>query len=216
MGKKGIESHPIGHAPDVSFLAIPRLTGSHAGDLLSTMTRSVGLRPAAPWLPPGETLRARIFRHGLTPPVDVPWLDNGGVDDARVRLVSPLSLAGTSIAVTGLCLRVEQADGSVGDLVLRAPARPAWSPPSPRRVAREVVLVTESPYLSDAGPVSLRARQTGAESFELACRVGEGDWQVFADLRISSRPCVGEEFEPLPEVNTLPGLEPLRASPFAS
>ncbi|MGZ4446261.1 MAG: hypothetical protein ACXVEC_06225 [Nocardioides sp.] len=199
----------------MSLFAAPRLTGVHAGDLLSTMTRTVGLRPTTPWLPAGETLRGRVFRHGLTPPVDVAWLDNAGVDDAWVRLTAPMALTGTPVAATALEMRVEQADGSVGDVVLRAPAR-GWASTASRRSAREQALVATTSYASPHGSVQISARRTGAESFALACRPGAGDWVYFADLRISSRPWTGEVFEPEPEVNLLPGLEPLERSPFAS
>ncbi|WP_344158174.1 hypothetical protein [Nocardioides koreensis] len=184
----------------MSILASARQAGPSA--LISTVSRSVGLGPVQPWLPAGETLGARLFRHGLEPGTGVEWIDETGVGDAQVRLSYAATLTGNAVAVTSLALRLDNPDGSVGDLFLRAPARGS------RRTARERMLVAATPYLVAGGRLlSLGARQCGAETFELCCARGDGEWRGFADLRISPRPHGGRPLHPDPLANVLPGLE---------
>jgi hypothetical protein len=157
-------------------------------------------------LPPGQTLQARVFRHGLEQPVSVPWLDNGGVDEALVRLGRGSSLTGAPV-VNCLALRVELADGSVADVLLRG--RPS------RRPARDPLLVS-GPYVFDGGLISLGARQCGAETFELSCRTEQDDWRGFADLRVSASSTGEPALHADPATHLLPGLDIAVPAPRAS
>jgi len=184
-----------------STLASPASLISPAS-LLGTVSRTVGLGQARPWLPAEKTLRARAFRHGLEPGAGVAWLDEAGVVDARVRLGYAPSLRGNTLTVTSLAVRFEDDDGSVGDLLLRAPVRGA------RRARVGGMLVAATPYLVPGGLLSLGARQCGAETFELCCHAGDGDeWRGFADLRISPHAHDAQPLEVDPVAHVLPGLE---------
>jgi len=184
-----------------STLASPASLISPAS-LLGTVSRTVGLGQARPWLPAEKTLRARAFRHGLEPGSGVAWLDEAGVVDARVRLGYAPSLRGNTLTVTSLAVRFEDDDGSVGDLLLRAPVRGA------RRARVGGMLVAATPYLVPGGLLSLGARQCGAETFELCCHAGDGDeWRGFADLRISPHAHDAQPLEVDPVAHVLPGLE---------
>ena len=170
--------------------------------LMSTMSRTVGLGPVRPWLPAEETLRARAFRHGLEPGSGVAWLDEAGVVDARVRLGYAPSLRGNAVTVTSLAVRFDNEDGSVGDLLLRAPVRGRG------RARAAGMLVAATPYLVPGGLLSLGARQCGAETFELCCHAGDDEeWRGFADLRISPHPHDALPLEVDPVAHVLPGLE---------
>lgn len=171
--------------------------------LMSTVSRTVGLGPARPWLPAEQTLRARAFRHGLEPGAGVAWLDEAGIVDARVRLGYAPSLRGNALTVTTLAVRFHNEDGSVGDLLLRAQLR------GPRRRARVGgMLVASTPYLVPGGLLSLGARQCGAETFELCCHAGDDDeWRGFADLRVSPHPYDAQPLRVDPVAHVLPGLE---------
>jgi len=195
-----VEIPKSGHVPTMSILASARQAGPSA--LISTVSRSVGLGPVQPWLPAGQTLRARVFRHGLEPGTGVEWVDEAGVVDAQVRLSYAATLTGNAVAVTSLALRLDNPDGTVGDLLLRPAAR------GPRRTPRERMLTAATPYIVAGGwLLSLGARQCGAETFELCCAAGTGEWRSFADLRISPRPHGGRTLHADPQANVLPGLE---------
>ncbi len=208
-----------GHRPSMSILATARQTGPSA--LISTVSRSVGLGPVRPWLPAAETLRARAFRHGLEPRVGVEWIDEPGVVDAQVRLSYASALAGNAVHVTGLAVRFDNPDGSVGDLLLRAPARTARQRSArqrpPRQAPRDRMLTAATPYLVAGGLLlSLGARQCGAETFELCCAGPDGVWRGFADLRISPSPHGGQPLRPDPLAHVLPGLETSIPAPRGS
>lgn len=193
----------------MSILAHARQAGPSA--LISTVSRSVGLGPVQPWLPAGETLRARTFRHGLEPGVGVEWIDEAGVVDAQVRLTYAATLTGNAVAVASLAVRFDIPDGTAGDLVLRARAGTS------RRTVRDRMLVAATPYLVAGGQLlSIGARQCGAETFELCCLTGDGEWRGFADLRISPRPHGGgRPFRAEPLAHALPGLEASIPAPRA-
>ena len=70
------------------------------------------------------------------------------------------------------------------------------------------MLTAATPYLVPGGQlVSLGARLCGAETFELCCASGSGEWRGFADLRVSPVPRDLALLAPDPEGNVLPGLE---------
>jgi hypothetical protein len=143
--------------------------------LLATVSRGVGRAPARPWLPAGLPLLARLYRHGTEPAVGVPWLDEPGELDAVVSVTYASSAARTRGVVTGLDLRVEHPGGSE-DLRLRRPT-----------VRPGPVLVSATAYAAAGVPgglLSLGARQCGAQTFELLCVAGDGEWRELADLRI--------------------------------
>lgn len=192
----------------MSFLGTARHAGSSAGELYAAVSRTCGRRPAQPWLPPGPTLGAQVFRHGLEQPVWVPWLDNGGVDQALLRLTCATTMRGAPV-VTSLALRVEQAGDSFGDLVFRRPLRNLYS-------SRRPTMMTAGPYLVDSGVISLGARECGAETFELYCLADDGDWVGFADVRVGALPVDGTPLEADPVSNPLPGLEMSIRLPRAS
>lgn len=197
----------------MSILANARQAG------LLSVSRTVGLGAVRPWLPAGETLSARLFRRGLEPGTGVPWIDESGTVDAQVRLLYGVSLTGHASSVALLALRLESADGSVGDLLLRAPSRDRRTPAAARRAlgraggragGREGMLTTPTPYVVAGvagGMLSLGARQCGTETFELSCIAGDGEWRDFADLRISPRPRGGLPLRVDPVAHALPGLE---------
>jgi hypothetical protein len=191
----------------MSILANARQAG-HAGltSAVSRGTRTIGLAPTPPWLPARRTLRARLFRHGLEAPTGVPWIDESGMDDARVRLVYGSSVTGGAVAVTALALRVDLTDGSAGDLLLRAPGRPPWSRPGARRLVGDTMLTPATPYVVRGGLLSLGARQCGTETFELCCATSESGWRGFADLRISPSVDGTGRLRLDPARNPLPGL----------
>lgn len=200
----------------MSLLASARQTGLGAGDLLSSVTRSVGLGGAEPWLRAGETLGARLFRHGTTPAVGVAWLDEPGVDEALVRLTCSGGRTGGSPTVTALALRLPRPDGSVGDLVLRAPARTGrgpWGAAAARRTGHDTLLTTGAAYLSGSGLLTLAVRRCGIETFELSCLAGEGEWQHVGDLRVCARRTGLDPFVSDPAAHPVPGLEPALWAP---
>jgi hypothetical protein len=150
-----------------------------------------------PERPRGGLLHGRLYRHGLWPATEAPWLDEPGQDDVLVRITG------------GLALRIPLGPGRSGDLVLAAAGglltRYVLAPARPPRTR---TLSTLLPYRTPSGDaVVLTARANGVESFELSCATEDGDVRVFADLRLSCRPADGDvSFDPVR--HRLPGLEP--------
>jgi hypothetical protein len=188
--------------------------GSAGGLLLSAATATVAaLRPAAkPLHPRGEVVHARLFRRGARPATGVAWLDEPGEDDVLVRRSRAIGLPGAAPDVHGLAIRVPRTDGGHGDLLL---ATTGWG-----RVTRFLLTAARSPgarpmttllpYETAHGAVLIGARATGAESFELAVAPYDGDWSVFADLRLSALPGEDRDISFDPVENRLPGLEQYR------
>jgi len=184
--------------------------GSAGGTLLAVATATVAaLRPAAkPLHPRGEVVRGRLFRRGAQPATGVAWLDEPGQDDVLVRRSRAIGLPGAAPDVHGLAIRVPRPDGGYGDLLL---ATTGWG-----RVSRFVLTPTRSPegrpmttllpYETVQGAVLIGARATGAESFELAVAPYDGEWSVFADLRLSSLPGEDRDISFDAVANQLPGL----------
>lgn len=172
------------------------------------VTRSVSLGVPPPWLPLDRTLQGRVFRHGLEPDAGIStgisWLDEPGTDDALVRLSGSAPRPGVPPQVTAITLRVRCPEGKVADLCWETRPRGQWGPrePEPTR------LVTRAPYLLPGGPLLLGARLCGAETVELSARGADGEWRVFADLRVSPVAPHGEPFDPDVARNLLPGFPP--------
>lgn len=196
----------------MSILAHARSAGSSAaGQALATATRSLAaVRPAAkPLHPRGELVRGRLYRHGLWPATDVAWLDEPGEDDVVVRLSRAIGLPGALPDIHGLAVRIPVGDGSHGDLLF---ASTGWG-----RFSRFLLTASRSPqgrpmttllpYRTPSGAVVVGARANGAESFELSCAAYDGEWRVFADLRLSSRPADDGDISFDPVQHQLPGLE---------
>ncbi|WP_372728660.1 hypothetical protein [Nocardioides sp.] len=180
----------------MSLLDSARTAGSSAGDLLLTVSQSVGLQPV-PWLPPGEVLPGRVFRHGLADATGVAWWDEAGSDDVWVRLAYGIALTGGAPTVVSLGIRILGEEPT--DLLLTHPTR---------RPTPDAMLVSVAPYLAPDGEiVVLGARATGSETFELSCSRGDdAAWQPFADLRVSPVPLVEENLVLDPSHHPLPGL----------
>lgn len=184
-----------------------RSPGSSAADLLLTLSQAAGLRQA-PWLPPGEVMCGRLYRHGLDESTGVAWLDETGVDETLVRLAYGISLTGAAPSVVSLGLRVLD-DESPSDIFLTNPARGLGRGAPARHAVPADVLVSIAPYTSPGGTlVVLGARPSGLETFELSCSQDGGAWQPFADLRISPAPLVEEVLVLDPSEHAVPGLEP--------
>lgn len=197
----------------MSIIAQARTASSSAaGQVLAGATRSLAaVRPAPkPLHPCGELLRGRLYRHGLWPTTDVGWIDQPGEDDVLVRLSRALGLPGVLPDIHGMAVRIPVGDdGEVGDLLF---ASTGWG-----RVSRYVFTASRSPqgrpmttllpYRTPAGAVLLGARANGAESFELSCATHDGDFRVFADLRLSRSVVDGPDVSFDPVLHQLPGLE---------
>ena len=190
----------------VSFKSI---LGAAAGTAIGSAVRGVAaLRAAAkPLHPRGRIREARLMRFGVAPPSGVPFLDAEATDDVLVRESRAIGLPGPLPDIHGLALRVPNADGSHGDLLL---ATTGFG-----RLTRFVLTASRSPYGrplttllpydTAAGPVLLGARATAPSLVELSFAVTDGPWQPFAALEISEQ----EREDALtfdPVLNTLPGL----------
>ncbi|WP_193605732.1 hypothetical protein [Nocardioides dongkuii] len=193
---------------------------SVGGVLLAAATRAAAaVRPAAkPLHPSGRIRQARLYRHGLNPPLGIGFLDAPGVDEVVVRESRAVGLPQALPDVQGLALRVPVGDGAYGDLLL---ASTGWG-----KVSRFVLTVSRTtygrpmttllPYRTTAGPLLLGARSVGHATVELSCAVGDGPWRHFADLRLSeldADPSVLDErgdisFDPV--LHRVPGLDQYR------
>ena len=212
----------------MSLLAPSRLAAPTT--LWSTVSRSLGLASAGPWLPAGRTLQGRLFRCGLEPATGVPWLDEPGVVDARVGLAYAPGRSGGGPAVATLVIRLAHPGGVAGDLVLRGGPRSRWVTgrrdtgrrDTGRRVTgrRRAVhtgpgpLLVSVPSYDVAGrPLALAARPCGAETFELLVALDREPWRPFADLRVRPRPLDDRPLRPDPVARPLPGLRVARPGP---
>ncbi|HTW16320.1 MAG TPA: hypothetical protein VMF51_14390 [Nocardioides sp.] len=186
------------------------------GSLLATATRATSaIRPAAkPLHPRGGVRRACLYRTGVDPAIGVEFLDAAGIDEVVVRESRAIGLPHALPDIHGLAIRVPNADGSHGDLLL---ATTGWG-----RVSRFVLTASRStygrpmttllPYRTAAGPVVLGARTNGHDTIELSCSVRDGAWRRFADLRLSGKDAqeyaegdADISFDPV--LNRLPGLD---------
>jgi hypothetical protein len=191
-------------------------TGAHAvgsagGALLSAATSAVAaLRPAPkPLHPRGEVVRGRLFRRGARPETGVAWLDAVGQDDVVVRRSRAIGLPSSVPDIHGLAIRVPLAEGGQGDILF---ATTGWG-----RFTRFLLTASRSPegrpmttllpYETPSGALLLGAHAIGEETFELAVAPYDGEWTVFADLRLSSLPGEDQAISFDPVANRLPGLD---------
>jgi hypothetical protein len=192
------------------MVSVNSRVSSAAGSVIGGVTRIGGaLRPVAKPLHPKGTLRhARLHRHGVEPPVGVPFLDLVATDDVLVRESRAIGLPRPLPDVHGLALRVPNPDGTVGDLLFSTTGRGRLTRfvlmPTRRTYGRP--LTTLLPYQTVAGPVLLGVHQVAAGRLEVAFAVGNGPWRSFGELVLSERE--SDEDVSFDAVrNTLPGLE---------
>ncbi len=179
--------------------------------MLATGTRALAaVRPAAkPLHPRGSVAQARLYRHGLQPPLGVEFLDTVSTDDVVVRESRSVGLPGWLPDIHGLAIKVTNPDGSHGDLL--------FSTTGLGRVTRYALTLSLSqygrpmttllPYRTPAGPVLLGARSSGGSTVEILCAVGDGDWRHVADLRLSYLEAEDQSVSFDPVRNQVPGLE---------
>lgn len=194
------------------MLLLSHAPSALGGTLLASATKVLAaVRPAAkPLHPQGRLREACLYRHGLTPPIGIPWLDEVSIDEVLVRESRAIGLPRSLADIHGLAIKFPNPDGSSGDLLLASTGF--------GRLTRYLLTVSRTtygrpmttllPYRTEAGPVLIGARAAGVETIELACSVGQGEWRHFADLRLSGRyvddPGGEVSFDPV--VNRLPGL----------
>jgi hypothetical protein len=189
---------------------VTRRAASAGGALLAAGTRGLAaVRPAAkPLHPRGSIVEARLYRHGVRPPLGVEFLDTASTDDVLVRESRSIGLPAWLPDIHGLAIKVTNADGSHGDVLfattgLGRATRYALTL-SRRRYGRP--MTTLLPYRTEAGPVLLGARSSGGATVEILCAVGDGDWRHVADLRLTEREGDDQSLSFDPVRNLLPGL----------
>jgi hypothetical protein len=179
------------------------------GSLLAAATVGLSsLRHARkPLHPSGEVLAGRVFRSGSTERTGVPWLDEPGEDDVRVRLSRALGLPGRLPDIHGLAVRVQAPDGD-GDLLFATTGRGVLSRfvLVPSRRPSTQPMTTLLPYRTESGPIVLGAEAMGEQLFELSWARPAGEWHVFAVLRLSGQR-LEEEISFDPVLRQVTGLE---------
>ncbi len=183
---------------------------SLVGSALGGVFRVAGaVRPAAKPLHPKGTVRhATLRRHGVEPPVGVPFLDTAATDEVLVRESRSVGLPQPLPDIHGLAVRVPTPDGGHGDVLfssngfgwltrfLLVPTRTTYGRP----------MTTLLPYDTAAGPVLLGVHKAGDDRLEVAFAVGDGPWRAFGELQLSDRRS-DEDISFDPVRNTLPGLD---------
>jgi len=180
------------------------------GAALGGVFRVVGaVRPTAkPLHPRGVVRHATLRRHGVEPPVGVPFLDMVATDEVLVRESRAAGLPAPLPDIHGLALRVPRADGGYGD-VLFATTGFGWLTRFllvPTRTTYGRPMTTLLPYDTAAGPVLLGVHAVGGDRLELSFAVGEGPWRPFGELLLSDRES-DEEITFDAVRHTLPGLD---------
>ncbi|RZU33427.1 phosphodiesterase [Blastococcus saxobsidens] len=156
-------------------------------------------RGGRPMHPRGAVFDAVLERHGATPGLGVPWLDEVRTEPVVVRLSRGAGLPAPLPDVLGLAIRLGSDDAPV-DLLLSSTGRGAWGRLVPLpRIGAEVTYGSIMAYSSAAGPIRIAALPAtsggssdpgpvaGAASdrvlaFTLAAAVGRGAWRPFARL----------------------------------
>jgi hypothetical protein len=191
--------------------SLARGAADAGGAVLGAGARTLGAirRARKPLHPDGRVISARLRRQGLATPVGVAFLDEPGDQAVVVRESRAIGLPEPLPDIHGLAIRVVNADDTPGDLLL---ATTGWG-----RVSRFVLTATRTtygrpmtsllPYRTEAGPVVIGARSALPGVVELACAVGAGDWQPFAELAISPEPAPDPEISFDPVLNQVSGLQ---------
>lgn len=186
-----------------------------AGGTLEGVFASIArLRPAAkPLHPRGETLTAIITRSGLNPAVGVPWIDESGSDEVKVRLSRAVGLPRRWPDIFGLAVRVPAGEG-FGDLLFATTGRGTIGRfvLLPGRSTTSWMYTTLIPYRTAVGPLLLGADPDGPDAFTMACARPTGAWQLFGRLVLAPSRAIGSDnsdrigpaFDPV--LNQLPGL----------
>jgi len=180
--------------------------------VLSAGTRLLAAaRPAAkPLHPSGRVLAAQLHRVASRASTGLGFLDGPEVESVLVRESRAIGLPRPLPDIHGLALRVTNADGSHGDVLL---ATTGWG-----RLTRFVLtasltpygrpMTTLLPYRSALGPLLLGARgDDRTRSVDLYYAVGAGPWQPFAELRISEDGPADAAVSFDPVAHPVPGLE---------
>ncbi|WP_104524082.1 phosphodiesterase [Blastococcus atacamensis] len=150
--------------------------------------------------PRGAVFDGVLERHGSTPPIGVPWLDEVRRDAVVVRISRGAGLPAPLPDVLGLAIRLG-GDRDPVDLLLSSTGQGRWSRlvPVPRvdaegpygsimgfRSAVGTIRIAALPQTagisSDPEPVAEAAAE-GRIDFTLAAAVGQGEWRPFARLR---------------------------------
>jgi hypothetical protein len=168
---------------------LSRTASGAGGALLGVGARLLAsVRPARkPLHPAGRVVTGRLRRLGLTPPTGIAFVDQAGDQTVLVRESRAVGLPEPLPDIHGLAIRVTNAEGTPGDLLLATTgwgrltrftltaSRSAWGRP----------MTTLLPYETVSGPMLIGARSLLPGVVELACAVGGGPWRTFADLSIS-------------------------------
>ncbi|MDN4160023.1 hypothetical protein [Nocardioides abyssi] len=175
--------------------ALPAKVG---GAVIATAVRGLAaVRPAEkPMHPTGRVLRGRLQRHGLTPGIGVPFVDQAGVDEVVARESNGIGLPAGMPDIHGLAIKVplggasyddvRAGRGSHADVLL---STNGWGPVSRFLVVPSAGMTTRPlttlfPYRGPQGSVLLGARYVDDRHVELAVAGLRTDWRVFADLHL--------------------------------
>ena len=188
---------------------VVRAGASALGTALAAATRSVAAaRPAAkPLHPIGVLVNGTLQRHGSPVPSGSAWVDQAGADDVVVRISRAIGLPVTVPDIHGLAVRVLTPEAG-GDLLF---ASTGWG-----RLGRFVLtfvggpasrpMTTLLPYRTSSGAVLLGARATDPRTYELSWSRPLGEWQPFAELRLTGDEAPDQAISFDPVRNQLPGL----------
>jgi hypothetical protein len=191
--------------------SLTRGAADAGGAVLAAGTRTLGaVRPAPkPLHPAGRVVTGLLHRGGLDTRSGVAFLDEVGDQPVIVRESRAIGLPEALPDIHGLAIRVGNPDGSPGDLLM---ATTGWG-----RLTRFVLtasrttygrpMTTLLPYRTAAGPLLLGARSPAPGIVELACAVGGGRWQRFAELAVSREDAPDQAISFDPVLHQVAGLE---------
>jgi len=182
---------------------------SAVGATLSATIRTMAaLRPAAkPLHPEGVVVTATLDRRGSAVPSGSAWVDEPGQDEVVVRVSRAIGLPDAVPDIHGLAVRVPTPAG-VGDLLF---ASTGWG-----LLGRFVLtfgggpesrpMTTLLPYRTAEGPALLGLRAIAAQVYEMSWCRPRGEWQAFAELRLTEDEAPNQAMSFDPVRNQLPGL----------
>jgi hypothetical protein len=161
------------------------------GATLAAAAHGLGVwrRPAKPLHPSGRFFTGRLRRHGAGDehPTGVPWLDEPGEDDVRVRLSRAVGLPDILPDIHGLAVRVALPGGQ-GDLLFASTGmgRITRHLLTPSRHPGGRPMTTLLPYRTRTGPVVLAAETVDDRTFGLSWARGGGAWHRFGTLELEA------------------------------